>query len=64
MDLEIEVGCPHRRISAIAGFLRKRIGNIGSFGVLYVTHVSYSPKAKKRAIPVVRVLMMAPLLQA
>lgn len=44
------------------GFRRKCMGKIGSLAVLYVTHVSYSPKSKKSTMPVVSVPMITLLL--
>lgn len=46
------------------GFLRKWMGKMGALGVLYVIHVSYRPKMRKRDRPVVRVPIMTLLLQA
>jgi hypothetical protein len=48
-------------MSAIEGLRRKCIGKMGSFGVLYVTHASNTPKSIKSMIPVVRVPIMTPL---
>jgi hypothetical protein len=46
------------------GFRKKCMGNIGSLVVLYVTHVSYSPKMANNTMPVVSVPIMTPLLHS
>jgi hypothetical protein len=51
-------------MSAIEGLRRKRIGKIGSFGVLYVIHASNTPNRARSTIPVVRVPIITPLSHA